>query len=164
MKINTWRILHTWRWPCRLKHVVKDSGKQHAIKLHVDGDITCNINWQFRSKKQKKRNKYGEKKREINTGGRQKRRLAYLPGVFGGGCCSLKEWRRLSRSLRRLSPLPSLWYAASERSRAGDGFGTAAGRSSLSHRVSVPGPDSCPSHRPLQQKAMTLLGNGRQTR
>jgi hypothetical protein len=25
MKLNRWRILHTWRWPCRPKHVVKDS-------------------------------------------------------------------------------------------------------------------------------------------
>jgi hypothetical protein len=29
MKINIWRILHTWRWPCRPKHVVKDSETQH---------------------------------------------------------------------------------------------------------------------------------------
>jgi hypothetical protein len=29
MKINIWRILHTWRWPCRPKHVVKDSENQH---------------------------------------------------------------------------------------------------------------------------------------
>jgi len=29
--------------------------------------------------------------------------------VDAAGCCSLKEWRRLSRSLRRFSPLPSLW-------------------------------------------------------
>jgi hypothetical protein len=28
MEINIWRILHTWRWPCRPKHVVKDSGNQ----------------------------------------------------------------------------------------------------------------------------------------
>jgi hypothetical protein len=33
----------TWRWPCRLKHVVKDSENQHTIKLHADGNITCNI-------------------------------------------------------------------------------------------------------------------------
>jgi hypothetical protein len=26
--LNIWRILHTWRWSCRLKHVVKDSGNQ----------------------------------------------------------------------------------------------------------------------------------------
>jgi hypothetical protein len=42
MKINIWRLLHTWRWPCRPKHVAKDSGNQHTIKLHADGDITCN--------------------------------------------------------------------------------------------------------------------------
>jgi Na+/melibiose symporter-like transporter len=24
MKINIWRILHAWRWPCRPKHVVKE--------------------------------------------------------------------------------------------------------------------------------------------
>jgi hypothetical protein len=36
------RILHTWRWSCRKKHVVKYSGNQHTIKLHADGNITCN--------------------------------------------------------------------------------------------------------------------------
>jgi hypothetical protein len=45
MKINIRRILHTWRWPCRPKHVVKDSGKQHIINLHADGNITCNSHW-----------------------------------------------------------------------------------------------------------------------
>jgi hypothetical protein len=52
----------------------------------------------------------------------------------------LKECRRLSRWWRRLNPLPSLWYAAWERSRAD----TAAGRSSRSHRLSVPAPDTWP--------------------
>jgi hypothetical protein len=45
LKINIWRILHNRRWPCRPKHVVKDSGNQHIIKLHADGDITCNTHW-----------------------------------------------------------------------------------------------------------------------
>jgi hypothetical protein len=45
LKINIWRILHTWRWPYRPKHVVKDSGNKHTIKLHPDGDITCNTHW-----------------------------------------------------------------------------------------------------------------------
>jgi hypothetical protein len=44
-KINIWRLLHTWRWPCRPKHVVKDGGNQHTIKQHADGDITCNTHW-----------------------------------------------------------------------------------------------------------------------
>jgi hypothetical protein len=99
----------------------------------------------------------------VGVEGRMKRTLSYLPGVLGGGCCSLNEWRRLSRSLRRFSsPLPSLWYAASDLSRVRDGLEMAAGRSSLSHRVSVPGLDSCPSVRLLQQKPMmviTSLGN-----
>jgi hypothetical protein len=47
IKINIWRILHTWRWPCRPKHVVKDSGDQHTIKLHTDEDITCNTHWKI---------------------------------------------------------------------------------------------------------------------
>jgi hypothetical protein len=34
MKINIWRILHTWRWPYGPKHLVKDSGNQNTIKLH----------------------------------------------------------------------------------------------------------------------------------
>jgi hypothetical protein len=42
MTIIIWRILHTWRWPCRPKHVVKNSENQHTIKLHSDGNITCN--------------------------------------------------------------------------------------------------------------------------
>jgi hypothetical protein len=41
MKINIWRFLHTWRRPCRPKHVVKDSENQNTIKLHADGNITC---------------------------------------------------------------------------------------------------------------------------
>jgi hypothetical protein len=45
MKINIWRILHTWRWSCRPKHVVKNSGNQHIIKLKADGDLTCNTHW-----------------------------------------------------------------------------------------------------------------------
>jgi hypothetical protein len=45
MKINIWRILHTWRWPCRPKHVVKDSENQNTIKLHANGNITCNTHW-----------------------------------------------------------------------------------------------------------------------
>jgi hypothetical protein len=40
--LNIRKILRTWRWPSRPKHVVKDSGNQHTIKLHADGDITCN--------------------------------------------------------------------------------------------------------------------------
>jgi hypothetical protein len=43
MKINIWRILYTWRWPCRPKHVVKDS--ENTIKLHADGNITFNTHW-----------------------------------------------------------------------------------------------------------------------
>jgi hypothetical protein len=46
MKINIWWMLHTWRWSCRPKYVVKDSGNQHTIKLHADGNITCNtLSW-----------------------------------------------------------------------------------------------------------------------
>jgi hypothetical protein len=45
MKINIWRILHTWRCPCRPKYVVKDSGNQHTVKQHADGGITCNTHW-----------------------------------------------------------------------------------------------------------------------
>jgi hypothetical protein len=41
MKINIWRILYTWRWPSRPKHVVKDSENQNTIKLHADGNVTC---------------------------------------------------------------------------------------------------------------------------
>jgi hypothetical protein len=32
MKINIWSILHTWRWPCRPKHVVRQ-WKPNTIKL-----------------------------------------------------------------------------------------------------------------------------------
>jgi hypothetical protein len=49
LKINIWRILHAWRWPCRPKHVVKDNENQHTIKLHADGNITCNIHWTYSS-------------------------------------------------------------------------------------------------------------------
>jgi hypothetical protein len=42
---NIWRFLHTWRWPCRPKDVVKDSENQHTIKQHADGDITCKTHW-----------------------------------------------------------------------------------------------------------------------
>jgi hypothetical protein len=45
IKINIWRILHTSRWPCRPKHVVKDSGDQNTINLHADGNITCKAQW-----------------------------------------------------------------------------------------------------------------------
>jgi hypothetical protein len=45
MKINIWRILHTWRWPCRPKHVVKDSENQHTVKLNADGNVTCSTYW-----------------------------------------------------------------------------------------------------------------------
>jgi hypothetical protein len=34
MKINIRRVLHTWRWPCRPKHVVKDSENQHNKAVH----------------------------------------------------------------------------------------------------------------------------------
>jgi hypothetical protein len=45
MKLNMWINIHTGRWPCRPKHVVKDGGNQHTIKLHTDGGITCNTHW-----------------------------------------------------------------------------------------------------------------------
>jgi hypothetical protein len=45
MKIT---ILRNWRWPCRPKHVVKDSENQNTIKLHADWDITCNTHWTMR--------------------------------------------------------------------------------------------------------------------
>jgi hypothetical protein len=45
LKINIWRIQHLWRWSSRPKHVVKDSGNQHTIKLYADGDIACNTHW-----------------------------------------------------------------------------------------------------------------------
>jgi hypothetical protein len=45
MKINIWRILHNRRWPCKPKHVAKDNENQHTIKLHADGNITCNTHW-----------------------------------------------------------------------------------------------------------------------
>jgi hypothetical protein len=38
-------FLHAWRWPCMPKHVAKDSGNQHTIKQHADGDVTCNSHW-----------------------------------------------------------------------------------------------------------------------
>jgi hypothetical protein len=40
-----WTFLHTWRWPCRPKHVVKDSESHHTIKLHAGGNITCKTHW-----------------------------------------------------------------------------------------------------------------------
>jgi hypothetical protein len=42
---SAWRMLHTWRWPCRPKHVAKDSGNQHTIKQHADRDITSDTHW-----------------------------------------------------------------------------------------------------------------------
>jgi hypothetical protein len=50
MKINIWRILHTWRWPRRPKHLVKDSENQTTIKLHADGNITNTWRWSCRPK------------------------------------------------------------------------------------------------------------------
>jgi hypothetical protein len=44
MKMNIWRILHTWRWPCRPKHVVRQ-WKPTQWSLHADGNITCNAHW-----------------------------------------------------------------------------------------------------------------------
>jgi hypothetical protein len=41
---ESFNILHTWRWPCRPKHVVRQ-WRTNTIKLHADRNITCNTHW-----------------------------------------------------------------------------------------------------------------------
>jgi hypothetical protein len=51
--LQAYKILHIFKGSASLledghvgrKHVVKDSGNQHTIKLHAGGNITCNTHW-----------------------------------------------------------------------------------------------------------------------